>query len=110
MANYNSMKKDELIKVLKERDAEIDCLTKNKKQLETGIEDYKSQVEILTNDLKKSNDLLTTTVKNNEKLFKDKQELNTLVECKENTINIFNRHRIILAIVAVIAILFAIFM
>lgn len=129
MANYNTMKKDELIKVLKERDAAIAgfeetnrLLSKENDNLTAKvnglIKDCESMTEKcntlhntingLENDITKSNEICTRLISEKEALRIEKNAAKTMVDAKEDVITTLKRQRVILGIITVAAILIAI--
>ena len=125
MANYHTMKKEELIKTLKERDAAIAgfeqtnaALVKEKDDLTVKIEgltrdcegmteecnNLRNKVNGLTDDLKKSNETCERLNKEKDALRIEKNAIKTTVEQKEEIISTLKCQRVILLIVAIIAI------
>lgn len=129
MANYNSMKKEELIKALKERDAaiagfeetnrrlvkdndefavKVTSLTKDCEGMTEECNSLRNKVNGLSDDLKKSNEICECLTKEKDALRIEKNSLKTTIEAKEDIITILKRQRMILGIITIAAILIAI--
>lgn len=129
MANYNQMKKEELIKTLKERDAAIDGFEETNKLLNKENDIFAAKVNALTKDcegmteecntlhntikgletdLAKSNEICTRLISEKKALSIEKNAAKTMVEQKEEIISTLKRQRVILGIITIAAILIAI--
>ena len=127
--NYAQMKKDELIKVLKEKDSVIAGFEETKKLLSKENDDLTVKVNSLTqdckgmtkqcntlhntingleNDIAKSNEICTRLISEKEALRIEKNALKTTVDSKENVITTLKRQRVILGLITIVAILIAI--
>ena len=125
MANYHTMKKDELIKVLKEKDAAIagfeqtnKLLVEEKDNLTTKVlgltkdcegmteesNNLRNKVNGLTDDLKKSNETCERLNKEKDALRVEKNAVKTTIEQKEEIISTLKCQRVILLIVTIVAI------
>ncbi len=122
MANYHTMKKDELIKVLKERDEELDSARKTIAERDSKINglirdcegmteecnNLRNKVNGLTDDLKKSNETCERLNKEKDALRVEKNAVKTTVEQKEEIISTLKHQRAIIGIITIAAILIAI--
>lgn len=129
MANYNSMKKEELVKALKERDAAIagfeetnKLLSKEKDDLIVKVNGFakdcecmdaecnnlRNKVNGLSDDLRKSNEICERLNKDRIDITNEKNAAKIMVEQKENIISTLKRQRVILGIITIVAILIAI--
>ena len=129
MANYNSMKKEELIKVLKEKNAviagfeetnkslnkendifaaKVNVLTKDCKSMSEACNNLRNKVNGLSDDLKKSNEICESLNKEKDALRIEKNAAKTMIEQKEEIISTLKRQRVILGIMTIAAILIAI--
>ena len=123
--NYNQMKKEELIKVLKEKDAaiagfeqtnkllveekdtltiKVSGLTKDCEGMTTECNILRNKVNGLTDDLKKSNETCERLNKEKDALRVEKNAVKTTIEQKEEIISTLTCQRVILLIVAIVAI------
>ena len=118
MANYHTMKKEELIKALKERDEELNSarktiaerdakisgLTRDCEGMTEECTNLRNKVNGLTDDLKKSNETCERLNKEEDALRVEKNAIKTTVEQKEEIISTLKCQRVILLIVAIVAI------
>lgn len=105
MANYNSMKKDELIKVLKEKDSVIVGFEETNKLLSKEKDDLTVKVNGLTNDLTKANDSYKRLVDERDNLKVENRNFKFAFEQNENIINVLKRQRVILVVALAIAVI-----
>lgn len=129
MANYNQMKKEELIKALKERDAAIAGFEETNRLLSKEKDDLIVKFNSLTrdcedktkecntlhntingleNDIAKSNEICTRLISEKDALRIEKNAAKTMVDAKEDVITTLKRQRVILGIITIAAILVAI--
>ena len=127
--NYAQMKKDELIKALKEKDSAIAGFEETNKLLSKENDDLTVKVNGLTrdcegmtnqcntlhntingleNDIAKSNEICTRLISEKEALRIEKNATKSMVNEKENVITTLKRQRVILGIITIVAILIAI--
>ena len=127
--NYAQMKKDELIKALKETDSAIAGFEETHKLLSKENDDLTVKVNGLTrdcegmtnqcntlhntingleNDIAKSNEICTRLISEKEALRIEKNATKSMVNEKENVITTLKRQRVILGIITIAAILIAI--
>lgn len=120
--NYTQMKKDELIRVLKEkdeelnsarktiaeRDAKISGLTRDCEGMTEECNNLRNKVNGLSDDLKKSNEICERLAKEKDALRIEKNAVKTMVEQKEEIISTLKCQRVILGIITIAAILIAI--
>lgn len=118
MANYHTIKKDELIKVLKERDEELDSVRKTIAERDAKISgltrdcegmteecnNLHNKINGLTDDLKKSNETCERLNKEKDTLRVEKNAVKTTIEQKEEIISTLKCQRVILLIVTIVAI------
>lgn len=118
MANYHTMKKDELIKVLKERDEELDSVRKTIAERDAKISgltrdcegmteecnNLHNKINGLTDDLKKSNETCERLNKEKDALRVEKNAVKTTIEQKEEIISTLKCQRVILLIATIVAI------
>lgn len=126
MANYNSMKKDELIKVLKERDSviagfketnsnlvkekdelvvKIDGLTRDCEGMTEECNNLRNQVKGLTDDLTKANNSYKRLIDERDNLKVENRNFKFAFEQNENIINVLKRQRVILVVALAIAVI-----
>lgn len=129
MANYNQMKKEELIKALKERDSaiagfketnhqlvkdndefavKVASLTKDCEGMTEECNSLRNKINGLTDDLKKSNEICENLTKEKDALRIEKNAAKTMVDAKEDVITTLKRQIVILGIITIAAILIAI--
>ena len=119
MANYNSMKKEELIRVLKEKDEELDSarktigerdakisgLTRDCEGMTEECNNLRNKINGLTDDLKKSNEICELLTREKDALVVDKNALKTTIDSKDSIITNLKTQRVILLVAIAIAVI-----
>lgn len=124
--DYNKMKKDELIKALKERDAaiagseetnkllskekdnlivKVNGLTKDCEGMTEECNNLRNKVNGLSDDLKKSNEICENLNKEKDALLIEKNKIKENLVTSEMKLVAVKRQRVILTIIAIIAII-----
>lgn len=117
--NYTQMKKDELIRVLKEKDEELDSarktigerdakisgLTRDCEGMTEECDNLRNKVNGLSDDLKKSNEICENLNKEKDVLRIEKNKIKENLVTSETKLIAVKRQRVILTIIAIIAII-----
>lgn len=103
--NYTPMKKDELIKALKERDSVIAGFEETNKLLVKEKDDLACKVDGLKDDLKKSNEICERLTKEKDALRVEKNTLKTTIDSKDSIIASLKTQRVILLVAIAIAVI-----
>lgn len=124
--DYNKMKKEELIKALKEKDAaiaglqeanhqlgkdnddlvvKIDGFTRDCEGMTEECNNFRNKINGLSNDLKKSNEICENLNKEKDVLRIEKNKIKENLVTSETKLVTVKRQRAILTIIAIIAII-----